>query len=133
MGRGSSKAGGGGGAIGTHAIPGQPNVRTAGDITFAEMMAISNSSLSDGTIAFNKITTILPKGQMPIGGRKNDLGQMLQDTGMKRMVVNMYRDRSGANDLKRLQNLGYQIQAQYMGADTGSRVPPRDFYFMVKQ
>lgn len=135
MGRGTSKAGGGsgGGAIGSHAIPGQPNVQTSGDISYQDMMAIAGSSLSDGTIAFNKVTTVMANGYMPITGKKSELGTMLNDTGMKRMVVNMYRDKSGANDLKRLQNLGFKIQAKYTAPDTGSSIPPRDYYFMVKQ
>lgn len=70
---------------------------------------------------------------MPVTGKKSDLGQMLDDNNMKRIVVNMYRDRSGANDLKRLFNLGFQIQAEYKGADTGSRVPPRDYYYMIRR
>lgn len=134
MGRGSSKISGSasGGGIGSHGIPGQPDVWTAGDISFSDMMAISRSSLSDGSISFDRITTILPKNGAPASGKKSDLGQMINDAGITHVIANMYRNQSGANDLQRMFDLGFKIQAQYLAPNTGSAIPPRDYYFLVK-
>lgn len=52
MGRGSSKVSAGGGFIGSHSVPGRPDVWTAGEISFSDMMAIASSPISDGTVAF---------------------------------------------------------------------------------
>lgn len=132
MGRGTSKLGGGGSVIGSHAIPGKPNVWTSGEISFQDMMAISASSLSQGSVSFDKTTTVMPNIGAAVSGKKGDLGQMLANAKMDRFVGNMYRDKSGANDLKRLADLGYKIQAEYHAPNTGSAIPPRDYYFFVK-
>ncbi len=48
------------------------------------------------------------------------------------VTIDMYRDKSGANDLKRMKDLGFEIEAQYKGKKYGS-VPPKDYYHMVKR
>ena len=121
MGRGSSKAGGGGAGGNQQMI--------SGDVPFS---AIVNAS--DNTITFNKVTTVSPKGYIPETGKKSDLGNLISKYNINDVVVNMYRDKSGANDLKRLQALGFKIQARYLGqAQAGSRIPPKDYYYMVRK
>jgi len=129
-----SKGGGGGKASASK----QPNVKTTGDISFTDMMAIANSSMSDGSVSFDKTNTLIMSSDKNgmgeiVTGKKNDIGNMLAQAGVKSFVGNMYRDKSGANDLKRLEQLGYKIQAQYKAPATNSRIPPRDYYYFVKK
>ena len=113
------------------------NSGISGDVTFADMM--KQASDTQHTISFDKTTTMItsPKGTQ-IGKintfKKNDLGKMIEKSGANELVVNMYRDKSGANDLKRLKDLGFEIKAQTLGtASAGSKVPPRDYYYMVRK
>ena len=131
MGRGRSKVGSsGGGFIGSMALPG---VKTAGDVSFDDMMAIANSNLTDSSSSFSRTVTVLPKGYVPESGKKSDLATLVNKYNIRNTVVNMYRDRAGANDLQRLFNLGFQIQAQYKDtASPGSAIPPKDYYFLVR-
>ena len=130
MGRGSSKVGsGGGGIIGSMALPG---VKTAGEISFEDMMAIMGSDLSDGHITFSKVVTFLPNGYTPVTGKKGDLGTILSNYNAKNVVIDTYRDKAGKNDIKRMLDLGYKIQAEYIAPDSGSAIPPKDWYFFVK-
>lgn len=131
MGRGSfANRGGGGGGIGTMALRG---VQTAGEISFQDMMAISASDLSQASIAFDKWATVLPKNGAPYEiKKKGDIVETIKNSGLERVVVNMYRDKSGKNDLQRMFDAGFQIQAEFKAPDTGSAIPPRDYYFLVK-
>ena len=132
MGRGSSKLGGG--SVNSSNGGTAPKIKTTGNITFSDMMKIAgDTSLSDGSISFNKTVTILPNGRMPESGRKKDLGNLINKYNVKKIVVDMYRDKSGANDLNRLNALGFTIQARYMAQSTSSRIPPRDYYYLVKK
>lgn len=100
----------------------------SGDVSFAEIVNASPHSIS-----FSKVVTILPDGYRPETGRKGDLGQLIDKYNINDVVIHMYRDRSGANDLKRMQDLGFTIQAQHKGTQqTGSSIPPRDYYFMKR-
>ena len=107
------------------------------NISFTDMM--KQASNTQHTISFDKTATMItsPKGSQ-IGKidtvKKGDLGSLIEKSGAKELVVNMYRDKSGANDLKRLQNLGFEIKSQTLGtASAGSNIPPRDYYYMVKK
>ena len=115
----------------TMRLPNGQSTVVSGDISFPQMMKVASEV--GNTITFNKITTIIPKGYMPESAKKNDLDKLVDKYNVNQVVVDMYRDKSGANDLKRLFNLGFQIQAQHLGeADPNSKIPPRDFYYMVR-
>lgn len=98
-----------------------------GDVTFEQII-----NASDNMITFNKVVTMTPKGFMPVMGRKSDLGSLVEKHNIKDAVINMYRDRSGANDLKRMQDLGFKVVAQYKGKSTSSSIPPIDYYYMKR-
>ena len=131
MGRGSfANRGGGGGGIGTMTLRG---VQTAGEISYQDMMAISASNLSQASISFDKWATVLPKNGAPYEiKKKGDIVETIKNSGLERVVVNMYRDKSGQNDLQRMFDAGFQIQAEYKGTTSSASVPPRDYYFLVK-
>lgn len=121
--------GGRGSSSGKAKASGKQSAKISGDVSFAEII-----NASPNAISFSKIVTILPDGYMPDTGRKGDLGQLIDRYGINDVVINMYRDRSGANDLKRMQDLGFTIQAQHKGTQqTGSSIPPRDYYFMIRK
>lgn len=107
--------------------------RYSGDISYADMIT-AREEYSDGGINFNKGVTVLPQKYLPESGLKRDLGALLDKYNMNIVVINMYRDRAGANDLKRMQDLGFEIVAQYKGEQqAGSRVPPKDYYYMRRK
>ena len=115
----------------TMRLPNGQSTVVSGDISFPQMMDVMDKV--GNHINFGKITTILPKGYMPETAKKNDLDKLVDNYNVKQVVVDMYRDKSGANDLKRLFNLGFQIQAQYLGeADPNSKIPPKDWYYMIR-
>lgn len=116
----------------TTILPNGQSTVVSGDISFAQMMDVSDKV--GNTISFNKITTIIPKGYAPESGKKNDLGKLIDKYNVSQAVVSMYRDKSGANDLKRLFNLGFQIQAQTLGEqDPNTTIPPRDWYYVIRK
>lgn len=98
-----------------------------GNVSFSEIVKASPNSIS-----FNKTVTVLPDGKMPYSGRKGDLESLVNKSGINDVVVNMYRDRSGANDIKRMESIGFKIVAQYKGKSSGS-VPARDYYYMKRK
>lgn len=107
-------------------------VKTSGDISYPDMMAIMRSKLSDGHVTFNKVITV-SNNRRTTTSKKSDLGQILSDFNMNNVVIDTYRDRAGKNDLKRLSELGYKIQAQYLAPEnSNSKIPPRDWYYFVK-
>lgn len=111
----------------TRTATNEPPIR--GDVDFATMMSIDASSIS-----FSKIVTILPKGGALFTGRKKDLGELLDRAGIKEAVMHTHRDRAGANDLKRMKDLGFEIIAQHLPeADPSSSIPPIDYYYMRKK
>ena len=100
----------------------------AKEISFEEMM-----KHADNTISFDKIIYVSKKGYMPETGKKGDLGRLVDKYNIKEVVVNMYRDKAGSNDLKRLESLGFKPVAKTMGKQQeGSRIPPRDYYYMKR-
>lgn len=124
MGRGTSKAGngrnsGGGGGGNSGEI--------RGDVSFAEIV-----NASDNSVSFGRTTTVLPNGYMPVSGKKNEIGALLDRYNITEFVGHMYRDKSGANDLKRMESLGFEIQARYLGQSQGS-IPPMDYYYFKKK
>ena len=122
MGRGASKASGsskGGGGGSTKEIK--------GDVTFSEIYNASKNH-----VTFDKMNTILPDGYIPETGKKGEIGSLLEKYNIKEFVGSMYRDRSGANDLKRMQSLGFEVQARYLGEPQGN-IPPKDYYFFKKK
>lgn len=121
MGRGSSKISEGSAKASTKTF------KPRGDVSFEEIV-----KASDNSISFSKIVTLSPKNFMPETGRKRDLGELLARYNITDVTIDMYRDKSGANDLKRMKDLGFEIEAQYKGKSYGS-VPPKDYYYMVKK
>lgn len=104
----------------------------SGDISFQQMMNVMNEV--GNHITFNKITTIMSKGYQPDTAKKSDLGKLVDKYNVTQAVVDMYRDKSGANDLKRLFNLGFQIQAQSLGEENpNSKIPPKDWYYVIRK
>lgn len=119
---------GGRGSSSGRASSGASEAALTGDISFADMMKASKNSIS-----FDKTVTVLPDGYMPKSGRKKDLEFLINQYNINEVVINMYRDKAGANDLQRMKNLGFEIQAQTKGeAQAGSAIPPRDYYYMVR-
>lgn len=103
-----------------------------GNISFENMMKLQKEKKLD-TISFNKDVTVLPDKFRPESGRKKDLASLVEKYDINETVINMYRDKSGANDLQRMKDLGFEIQAQYLGkAQPGSVIPPRDYYYMIR-
>ena len=98
-------------------------------ISFPEIVAAREQA--GNSIAFDKIMTVLPKGYAPESGKKGDLGKLLDKYNINDVVVNMYRDKSGANDLKRLRDLGFEVQEQYLGEPQG-KIPSRDYYHLKR-
>ena len=93
---------------------------------------ISTSNRISGEVSFQEIdkdVTVLPDGMIPFSGKKRDLESLINRGNIQDVVINFYRDRSGSNDLKRMQSLGFEIQAYYKGEAQGS-IPPRDYYYM---
>lgn len=85
-------------------------------------------------LSFSKVVTVLPKGYMPESGRKGDLGSLIDKYGINEVVINTRRGRAEANDLKRMQDLGFTIQAQHKGTqEPGTATPPMDYYYMVRK
>ena len=115
-----------GGRGGSSGISAGGTVR--GDVSFAEIVKASPNSIS-----FGKTVTVMPDGKMPQSGRKSDLGDLISKNNIKDVTVHMYRDRSGANDLQRMKDLGFEIVAQYKGKSTSSSIPPVDYYYMKKR
>ena len=104
----------------------------AKSISFADMM--KQATDAGNQITFGKIVTISPKGYIPETGKKGDLGKLIDKYNVNSVVVNMYRDKSGANDLKRLKDLGFEIKSQTLGTQQeGSKIPPKDYYYMVRK
>ena len=103
------------------------NKSIKGNVSFAEIVRASDNSIS-----FSKIVTVLPGGGMPYSGKKGDLENLVNRSGINDVVVHMHRDRAGANDLKRMQSIGFEIAAQYKGKSTGS-LPPVDYYYMKRK
>lgn len=103
-----------------------------GDISFENMMKLQNEKKLD-TISFDKAVVVLPDKFLPERGRKKDLSSLVEKYDINETVINMYRDKSGANDLQRMKDLGFEIQAQHLGtAQPGSALPPRDYYYMIR-
>ena len=103
------------------------NKSIKGNVSFAEIVRASDNSIS-----FSKVVTVLPGGKMPQTGKKGDLETLVNRNGINDVVVHMYRDRSGANDLKRMQSIGFEIVAQYKGKSSSS-IPAEDYYYMKRK
>lgn len=121
----------GGGAGGSGGSSGS-KTEYKGDISFENMMKLLSEKKLD-TISFDKGVTVLPDKFKPESGRKKDLASLVEKYDINETVINMYRDKSGANDLQRMKDLGFEIQAQSLGtAQPGSVIPPRDYYYMIR-
>ena len=123
MAKGKSKLSGGTGAGGSS------TQELKGNVSFEQIMKATNNA-----IHFSKIVTLLPDRYAPVSGKKSELGELLERYNITEVRAKMYRDRSGANDLKRLKELGFEIQAQHLGKQAeGSKIPPEDYYFLKKK
>lgn len=119
MGSVGAKSGGGGG--------GSSNTNISGEVTFDKIV-----NASDNSISFNKVVTVMPSNGAAFSGKKSDLANLTAN--INDVVINMYRDKAGANDLKRMQNLGFTVVASYHGTQQeGSAIPPRDYYYMRRK
>ena len=121
--------GGRGSSSGKGKASGKQPAKISGDVSFPEII-----NASPNAITFVKTVTVLPKGYIPESGRKGDLGALIDKYGINDVVINTRRTRAGANDLKRMQDLGFKIQARYMDTpEPGSSLPPKDYYYMIRK
>ena len=129
-GRGSSSGkASGGGTSGKAKASGKQSAKISGDVSFPEII-----NASPNAISFSKIVTISPKGYMPESGKKGDLGYLVDKYKINEVVMHTRRGRVGANDLKRMQDLGFKIQAQYKDTqEPGTATPPMDYYYMIRK
>lgn len=95
---------------------------------FADIINASNNSIS-----FSKVVTILPDKYQPETGKKGDLGTLINKYNIKDAVINMYEDGAGANDLKRIQDLGFNVEAWHKVGHNGPSKIPDKVYFYVKK
>lgn len=117
----SSSAKGGGG--------GSANKGLKGDVSFEQNVKASKNSM-----AVDKMVTFLPDGRVPFNSKKGEIGEYLDRYNISDVVLNTYRDRGGMNTIKKMQDLGYEIQAQYKpNVNPDSKIPPRDYYYFVKK
>lgn len=108
---------------------GKQSAKISGDVSFPEII-----NASPNAISFSKIVTISPKGYIPESGKKGDLGYLVDKYKINEVVMHTRRGRAGANDLKRMQDLGFKIQAQYKDTqEPGTATPPMDYYYMIRK
>lgn len=121
--------GGRGNSSGKAKASGKQSAKISGDVSFPEII-----NASPNAISFSKIVTISPKGYMPESGKKGDLGYLVDKYRINEVVMHTRRGRAGANDLKRMQDLGFAIQAQHKGTqEPGTATPPMDYYYMIRK
>lgn len=58
--------------------------------------------------------------------------KLLDKYGINNAVVNMYRDKSGKADLKRMQDSGFEVIAHSFVDFGDSGRPSKDYYYMKK-
>ena len=88
---------------------------------------------SKNTISFSKTVSVTPDGYLTESGRKKDLESLIDRYKITEAVVYMYRDKVGQNDLKRMQELGFEIQAHSSEEYEGTERPPKDYYYMKRK
>lgn len=89
---------------------------------------------SDNMIHSGKNFTISPKGYRPEMVNKSDIANAIERYNIEEFVMDAYRDRTGANDIKRIEALGYEIDKQYLGTvQNGSKIPPMDYFHFRKR
>lgn len=98
----------------------------SGNVSFADIV-----KASDNKVTFDKFNTATLNHTV-IQTKKGEIGDVLNQYGITEFVGNMYRDKSGANDLKRIQNAGFEVQAVYRGEPQGE-IPARDYYYFKKK
>ena len=85
---------------------------------------------SPNTITFSKNVALSPDGYMTESGRKKDLEKLIDKYNIKDVVMNTYNDKAGANDLKRMQDLGFKVKA-HTSVKYESR-PSKEYYYMTR-
>lgn len=105
--------------------------KLSGEVSFNDLMRATRDT---NHIHFDKVVSYSLKGKNPPYGdnKKRDLVDRLNEYKVNDVVVDMYRDKSGANDLKRMQDAGFEIQAYYKGKNQGN-IPARDYYYMKRK
>ena len=88
---------------------------------------------SPNTITFGKNVSITPDGYLTESGRKKDLEKLINKYNIDNVVMNTYKDKAGINDLKRMQDLGFEVKAHTSVVFEGSSRPPKEYYYMVKK
>lgn len=99
----------------------------SGEVSFGEIV---NSSKNH--IVFNKVVTVLPDKYMPESGKKGDLESLINKYNIKDAWIEMYEDKSGANDLKRIQDLGFGVEAWNREQHEGSSIPDKIYMYVKK-
>lgn len=105
--------------------------RISGDVSFETMMSASKNRVSfsgDVTVTSNRGGA----ADIVSSGRKKNLESMIESENINDAVVSMRRDKAGENDLKRMQNLGFEVKARTLGESSGGSTPPKDYYYMVR-
>lgn len=107
------------------------DIELSGEVSFNDLMRATRDT---NHIHFDKGVSYSLKGKNPPYGdnKKSDLVDRLNEYKVNDVVVDMYRDKSGANDLKRMQEAGFEIQAYYKGKNQGN-IPARDYYYMKRK
>ncbi len=100
--------------------------KISGNVSFAEIV-----KASDNKVTFDKFNTATLNHTV-IQTKKGEIGDVLNQYGITEFVGNMYRDKSGANDLKRIQDAGFEVVATYKGKPQGE-IPARDYYYFKKK
>ena len=97
-----------------------------GEVSFEKIVSASSNFIS-----FDKTVSLTPDGYLTESGKKRDLQRLIEKYNVTDVVVNMYRGKSGSNDLKRMEELGFEIRAHHeMKFDNR---PSKDYFYMKKK
>ena len=103
-----------------------------GEVTFEQIVNASKTTISADKI--NTIVSSLGGSEVNRVFKKRELETVLNSNGINDVVINFYRDKSGANALRRMQDAGFEVQAHYSReVEQGSQIPPRDYYYMKRK
>ena len=101
----------------------------SGEVSFGEIVNASKNH-----IVFDKTITVLPDKYQPESGKKGDLESLINKYSIKDAWIEMYEDKSGANDLKHVQDLGFEVEAWHRTAQQeGSSIPDRIHFYVKKK
>ena len=103
------------------------SVKASSDVEFADMLNSVKYHLT-----FNKGADLIFDNRV-VSSNKRNIGQLLDKYKVDDVVVDVYRDNAGKRDLQRMQDVGFEIQEEFLGENpSNSELPPHDFYHMVR-